>query len=206
VIRTVLSRALDQPALFRAARFPLVGRQAPTKRFLRAQLAGGRHDTILDVCCGTGEFAAAVDGQYVGVDMNPRFIVRARRTYRAWPARRFHMADALALPFADRRFDRVFAINCLHHFSDDDALQVLAEIRRVARDLVLIVDIDGTRRGLVRRCLLAMDRGTFMRTPARLATLVGRVFDVAETVHWDVGLYTEVAFRCPVAAPTSPAR
>jgi len=80
----------------------------------------------------------------------------------------------------------------------------LAEVRRVARDLALIVDIDGTRRGLVRRWLLSMDRGSFMRTPAQLAALVGQAFDVAETTRWDVGLYTEVAFRCPITAPSVP--
>ena len=44
--------------------------------------------------------------------------------------------------------------------------------------------------------LLALDRGRFMRTPARLRALVERVFRVEHTRCWDVGLYTEVLFRC----------
>ena len=193
--RRIIERALDHPALFYAVRFLLVGRQGPTKRRLRELLDARPGETVLDVCCGIGEFAGCVDASYVGVDLNPLFVTRARTAHRAWPAKRFEVGDATRLPFPAAHFDRAMAVNCLHHFSDDLGERVLRELCRVTRGPVLVVDIDGTPRGVVRRSLLAMDRGAHVRRPERLAALVRRVLDVDIEARWDVGLYTEVAFR-----------
>jgi hypothetical protein len=61
-----------------------------------------------------------------------------------------------------------------------------------------VIDADGTPRGVVRRLLLALDRGRFMRTPARLSRLVGGVLPITETIPFRVGLYDEVLLRCPL--------
>ena len=199
--RRIIERALDHPALFYAVRFLLVGRQGPTKRRLRALLQARPGETVLDVCCGIGEFAGCVDASYLGVDLNPLFVARARAAHRSSPDKRFAVGDATDLRFPDGHFDRAMAVNCMHHFGDDVGERVLREIRRVTRGPVLVVDIDGTPRGVVRRSLLAMDRGAHVRTPERLAALVRRVLDVEVEARWDVGLYTEVAFRCRGVAP-----
>lgn len=189
------SDLLDDPRLFHAFRVMLVGSQAPTRRVLREELSGVGGD-VLDVCCGTGEFASSVEAGYLGVDLNARFIARARARYRGRPATSFEVGDVTRLPFPDRHFAASMCVNSLHHFSDDAAVGVLSEMRRVTRGRVLVVDADGTPRGVVRRALLALDRGRFMRPPARLGALVERVFAVETTRRWDVGLYTEVLFRC----------
>lgn len=190
---------LDRPAIFHAARFLLVGGQQPTKRLLREHLASGPHETVLDVCCGVGEFAEAVTGRYVGVDLNERFIRGARRRYLGDPRKRFEVADVLQSRFPAGLFDKAMLVNSLHHFSDEEATRLLAEVRRITRRLIVVVDADGTPRGLVRRGLLALDRGRFMRTPARLAEVVGQVLPIAQAVTFDVGLYGEVLLRCPLA-------
>ena len=195
-----VARALDNPALFYAVRFLLVGRQRPTKRLLRSHLATAPRETVLDVCCGIGEFAEAVDAQYFGIDLNPRFIERARSKYRGSQMRTFEVGDVAQLYFPDNHFDKAIVVNTLHHFSDDDAARLLSEIRRVTRHLVIIVDADGTPRGIIRRILLGMDRGGFMRTPEDLSALIGRVFQIEQSIRFQVGLYTELLFRCPVDA------
>ena len=81
-------------------------------------------------------------------------------------------------------------------FSDPDAVRALSEIRRVTRGRAVIVDADGTPRGLVRRILLASDRGDWMRTPASLEQLVGSVLTVRESVRFRVGFYAELLFAC----------
>ncbi len=189
---------LDRPAVFHAARFLLVGRQQATKRLLREQLAAGSDETVLDVCCGVGEFAEAVTGRYVGVDLNERFIHQARRRYAGDARKRFEVADVLQSHYPAGHFDKAMLVNSLHHFSDEEARRLLAELRRITRALIVVVDADGTPRGLVRRLLLALDRGHFMRTPARLAEVVSRVLPVAQTVTFEVGLYGEVLLRCPL--------
>jgi ubiquinone/menaquinone biosynthesis C-methylase UbiE len=188
---------LDCPALFSAFRFLLVGRQGRTHDLLRRHLDAQKDDRVLDVCCGIGEFARDVGATYVGIDLNPRFVAAAARAA-GGPGKDFRVMDALRMDFPDKSFDRAMFINGLHHFSDEQARMVLAEIRRVTRSRVVIIDADGTPRGVVRRALLAADRGEWMRTPDALGRLVGGVLPVRTVVRFDVGLYTEMLYECDV--------
>ena len=49
--------------------------------------------------------------------------------------------DALALPFADRSVDIALCSQVLHHFDHDRALELIAELDRVARRRVVISDL-----------------------------------------------------------------
>lgn len=51
-------------------------------------------------------------------------------------------ADAFRLPFADNAFDAVVATLTLHHFHDEDAVRVLEEMIRVARQQVVVSDLE----------------------------------------------------------------
>jgi ubiquinone/menaquinone biosynthesis C-methylase UbiE len=51
-------------------------------------------------------------------------------------------ADARVLPFPTGAFDAVIATLTLHHFREDDATQVLREMARVSRGVVLISDLE----------------------------------------------------------------
>jgi SAM-dependent methyltransferase len=50
-------------------------------------------------------------------------------------------ADAFALPFAPRSFDYVFSSLFLHHFTDNQVVELLSGFGRVARRKVLIIDL-----------------------------------------------------------------
>jgi SAM-dependent methyltransferase len=66
---------------------------------------------VLDVGCGPGTNAAhfhSVD--YLGLDLNPKYIERAQRKY----ARSFQVADVTTYAF-DRKFDFVLMNSLLHH-------------------------------------------------------------------------------------------
>lgn len=199
VLEARVWRLLDHPTIFHVARFALVGHQRLTKDLLRQHLAVTPDETVLDVCCGVAEFASAVEGRYVGVDVNERFIQRARQRYAHAPTKAFEVGDVMRLGYPARHFDKAMIVNSLHHFSDEDAGRLLSEVRRITRGRVVIVDADGMPRGPVRRALVALDRGRFMRSPRELAALVARVFAIEETVAFDVGLYTEVLLRCRAA-------
>jgi 2-polyprenyl-3-methyl-5-hydroxy-6-metoxy-1,4-benzoquinol methylase len=49
--------------------------------------------------------------------------------------------DAFALPFAPRSFDYVFSSLFLHHFTDEQVVELLAGFGRVARKQVLVIDL-----------------------------------------------------------------
>ena len=52
------------------------------------------------------------------------------------------VGDAFRLPFRDHSFDVVFSSLFLHHFPDEQAVELLANFARVARRAVLAIDLD----------------------------------------------------------------
>lgn len=92
-------------------------------------LAPLRAARLLDAGCGTGLFAAlaAERGAEVhGLDAAPALVEYARRRV---PGAEFVVGDIGALPFADRTFDAVTALNSLLYASDPP--HALAELARV---------------------------------------------------------------------------
>ena len=112
---------LDLPALFTVVRYPIVGRQRRTRELIHAHLDAKAGERVLDICCGLGEFAGEVSSEYLGIDLNPRFIEAAARRWSGAPRKSFRVMDALRMDLPDRHFDRTMWINGLHHFSDEDA-------------------------------------------------------------------------------------
>jgi ubiquinone/menaquinone biosynthesis C-methylase UbiE len=94
----------------------------------------------LDVACGTGFLAQHLPGEIVGLDQSARMLAEAERRL---PAATFIQGDALALPFPDGAFARLFTGHFYGHLRDDDRGRFLAEARRVAGELVVV---DSSRR------------------------------------------------------------
>ena len=89
----------------------------------------------LDVACGTGFVTGRLRGEVIGVDQSEAMLEVARRRN---PRARFVKGDALALPFRDGAFDRVFSSHFYGHLEDGERLRFLSEVRRVAPELVLV--------------------------------------------------------------------
>lgn len=116
------------------------GRDAAWRRRAVALTRVTAADRVLDVACGTGDFARAFQRagvqQVIGCDFAHQMLVRARageaagragiheRFPRAWVE-----ADALRLPFADRSFTIVSCAFGVRNFADLDA--GLVEMHRV---------------------------------------------------------------------------
>ena len=95
-------------------------------------LPGGR---TLDVACGTGFLTRHLHGDVVALDQSARMLEEASRVV---PNAAFVQGDALALPFPDRSFDRVFTGHFYGHLAEPERSVFLAEARRVARELVVV--------------------------------------------------------------------
>jgi ubiquinone/menaquinone biosynthesis C-methylase UbiE len=92
----------------------------------------------LDVACGTGFLTRHLRGEVVGLDQSASMLEVASEQV---PDVEFVPGDALALPFDDGSFDRVFASYFYCHLEDEDRHRFLAEARRVARDLVVVATV-----------------------------------------------------------------
>jgi ubiquinone/menaquinone biosynthesis C-methylase UbiE len=88
----------------------------------------------LDVACGTGFLTRHLRGEVVGLDQSAAMLEAARGQA---PDAEFIQGDALALPFPDDSFDRVFTGHFYGHLDPDERVRFLAEARRVAPELVV---------------------------------------------------------------------
>ena len=92
----------------------------------------------LDVACGTGFLTRHLRGEVTGLDQSEAMLEVARQQA---PQGTFVRGDALALPFEDHAFDRLFASYFYCHLEEPERLRFLAEARRVARELVLVTSV-----------------------------------------------------------------
>ena len=102
---------------------------------LRAALEALRPAPTLDVACGSGYFTRFLPGPVVALDQSPAMIEVARERGVAVD---YVVADALALPFEDGSFERVFTGHFYGHLQRDERARFLAEARRVAPELVVL--------------------------------------------------------------------
>ena len=104
-------------------------------------IAGLPPRRTLDVACGTGFLTRHLRGEVVGLDQSEAMLAVAREQV---PGATFVHSDALALPFPDGSFARVFTTYFYCHLEEPDRTRFLSEARRVAPALVVVGSI---RRG-----------------------------------------------------------
>ncbi len=103
------------------------------------QLQGG---SLLDVPCGYGRFTALfarLGIRATGADAWYDMAQLARQEQQPPAHARWLQADIARLPFGDHAFDCVMSIRLLHHrFTQDERLQMVRELARVARRYVIL--------------------------------------------------------------------
>jgi SAM-dependent methyltransferase len=127
-----------------------LGGIAPIRREVRR--TGAR--TILDVGSGSGDvpYALVCDGRRRGIDVRVTCLDRstqmidiARRRTGNDERLTFVCGEGERLPFGDGTFDVVTATLALHHFEPPAALELLREMRRVARLTPIVGDLVRSR-------------------------------------------------------------
>lgn len=157
------------------------------KRVL-SRLPSGRSLRVLDVATGGGDLPREVAGQLrrrgiratlLAIDYNPLTIATAREWSRGLPEIRFARGDARRLPIREGSVDLVLASLLLHHFGDEEAIQVLREMARVTRHALIVNDLRRSPTALALIWLLTrFCRNRMTRYDGPLS--VRRAFTVAE--------------------------
>lgn len=101
-------------------------------------ITASKFTSVLEVACGIGiDYPRyhAVDIKYYGVDITPKFITQAQKVM--VPC---EVADARNLPFLDNSFDVVYCKDLFIHLPPNVWKNVLAELARVAKYQVLVLD------------------------------------------------------------------
>jgi ubiquinone/menaquinone biosynthesis C-methylase UbiE len=89
----------------------------------------------LDVACGTGFLTRHLRGEITALDQSRRMLEIASERL---PAATLVAGDALALPFDDGAFERLFTSHFYGHLQAPERATFLAEARRVASELVVV--------------------------------------------------------------------
>lgn len=187
---------LDDPRVFKAVRYPLVGAQKRTKELVRWELDAGPGESLLDVCCGTGDFAGFVEGPYMGVDLNERFVGLAKDRYAGDSSKRFEVMDATRMRLGSASFDRAMIVNAMHHFDDDLNRKILAELSRVVRERIVIVDAIPDPEGWLKKLVIQSDRGDHVRLLPEQLDLIGEQLEIESHYTFDSGFIVQVMFVC----------
>ncbi len=106
--------------------------------------------SVVDVGAGSGELLRVLaqwsrethrEAKLTGVELNARSasaILESSAEYKGINAVR---ADALRLPFVDNEFDYAICSLFTHHFKDQQVVDILRELGRVARLRVFVIDL-----------------------------------------------------------------
>lgn len=156
------------------------------KAAIRKHLQLKEAQRVIDIGCGTGEFAPLFPiAQYEGIDLDPANIAYAKKHY----PHRFQVGDALKLPYPDASFDAALICGVLHHLSDSDARKALSEMRRVLKKggRALVMEDTKTRR-FVSRMMHDMDQGAHIRSNQEWREMVREHFQVETSWTFTSGI------------------
>ena len=187
-------RLLEHPAVYSAWQAPFAAQKfAPVERWLRDHTIR----RVLDVGCGAGTNAAHFSGaDYVGVDLNERYLQAARARFRG----QFVQADLTSADLSSLgTFDMILANSFLHHVTDRDAERILAQLSPLlARDgTIHILDLVLPPRKSPAWMMARLDRGAYARPIERWRGLFGSAFApiLFEPYFFGGGLWSMVYFQ-----------
>jgi SAM-dependent methyltransferase len=182
---------------------------------LWSQIVGGEHGRstlvrehvcpdpgarVLDLGCGPGELVRYLgDVEYVGVDVNPDYIARAKRIHSG--RAEFRIGDATDLDTDFREFDVVVAFGVLHHLDDAGADKLFQGAAEALKERGRLVTVDPTltpTQSRAARLVIVADRGRYVRTPDEYVRLAAPRFEVETVVRSDLLRipYTHCVLEC----------
>lgn len=107
--------------------------------------------SVLDVGAGSGELLRAIAEfaderekgarRLVGLELNARSALAILEESENYAEISSVRGDALNLPFADGSFDYVICSLFTHHFTDENVVCILSEMKRVARRKIFVIDL-----------------------------------------------------------------
>lgn len=160
----------------------------PIKQKIRQALSCAPQASVLDAGCGSGAFSQLVQGKYVGIDADPRFIEYAKHRHGVEGRVHFVCQSATRLPYPDRSFDQSLLINVMHHLEDKTLHQMLGELTRVTRHQVIIVDMALLKYNFFGMLCYRLDQGKHIRPLAEQAARVARYIEIQESGYFRSGM------------------
>jgi len=109
-----------------------------------------RQFSVLDIGAGSGELLRVAakfarkqnrKANLCGLELNARSADAILEESKDFSEIRAIRGDALRLPFADKSFDYAICSLFIHHFTDENIIEVLREMSRVSRRKIFVIDL-----------------------------------------------------------------
>lgn len=183
------------PLLFNIVRSILVGGKKRMYDEIRKTVNAQKGDKILDVGCGTGEFASLFDSSvdYTGIDMNKNFLGHASSVYKN---KKFIQMDAAKMDFKKNEFDTVLLLSFMHHFPEELLDKILKEVNKVAKKGIIVLDPVPKKYNPLSKLFYVLDRGDFIRKKEEQLRILNKHLAVNNYREFKTGLYTLSIIRC----------
>ncbi|RIL07467.1 MAG: hypothetical protein DCC71_02780 [Proteobacteria bacterium] len=189
LIRRVADRLALTPATFHWVRKLPEGNYQATKPRVAAVRDSMGDPRVLDLGCGTAEYAELFDpARYLGVDIHPGYVRFAQRRL---PRHRFLVADVCQWKPDEEPFDLVLVHGVLHHLDDARAQAFLHTARSLVRPggkLLVIEDVRLAGAPLVTRIVHRLDYGDHIRDVPAWQALVSGVLPIARSETYSSGV------------------
>jgi ubiquinone/menaquinone biosynthesis C-methylase UbiE len=162
------------------------------RELLMDLLRPGPGETILDAGCGTGVFTLdmlAAGPRVVAMDISLPMLVRAGKKAAGCPIS-FVAGDMMALPFADRTFDKVVSVTALEFIEDGKG--ALSELFRVTkhRGWIVVATLNSLSPWTARRAAQAsrkpdsIFKRAIFRSPEEMAAIAPVEGVIKTAVHF----------------------
>jgi trans-aconitate methyltransferase len=174
-MNTVMTYLLEQTLVYSLWQAPFAAKKL-TPLLAHNDLTRVRR--VLDVGCGPGTNTGVFKhSDYLGVDINPRYIASARRKHN----RTFISADVTTYDDqAAGKFDFILVNSFLHHINDADANRILSRISGwlTSDGHIHIVEVFSSQEHSIAQFLANCDRGDYVRPLATWRHLFEQHLDI----------------------------
>lgn len=168
-------------------RFLVAGNQRKTKEFVKNTVNKYTCRSIIDIGCGTGDFAPLFSPkEYTGIDINNRYIEFAKGKYPS----HFICSNVVTYDFRGKKYDASIFISTLHHLSDKEIQTVFSKLIKVTTKIIIVVDLNPETSWL-KKLLIQNDRGKFIRSTKEKEKLLSSFGKILEITHFSTGMASQ---------------
>lgn len=181
-------RALENAAIYSTWQ-SFVGAERMRRTFVTDHLRPKLNEVIVDIGCGPAEIIDYLPpSRYFGFDINPAYIEAANARYST--RGKFSVLGVEEASISELRgeADLAIAIGVLHHLDNSAANDCISLAHSLLKPGGRFVTIDGVihrGQGFIRRCVVSLDRGQYVRTAKSYRNLVEAHFPIIKERIYD---------------------